>query len=90
MGVVKDSKEFFPPKQKILDETLQGGYNMHRQLLPGPLMYMIGKVQLKDRGKPSPYYQQNRASRALSDAKEGVNSAAKKARKDCGPRFIDE
>ena len=22
MGVVKDSKEFFPPKQKILDETL--------------------------------------------------------------------
>ena len=22
VGVVKDSKEFFPPKQKILDETL--------------------------------------------------------------------
>ena len=41
-------------------------------------------------GKPSPYYQQIRASRALSDAKEEVNSAAKKARKDCGPRFIDE
>ena len=30
------------------------------------------------------------ASRALSDAKGEVNSAAKKARKDCGPRFIDE
>ena len=23
VGVVKDSKEFFPPKQKILDETLR-------------------------------------------------------------------
>ena len=25
MGVVKDSKEFSPPKQKILDETLRDG-----------------------------------------------------------------
>ena len=29
VGVVKDSKEFFPPKQKILDETLTVTYSVY-------------------------------------------------------------